>query len=85
MKFAGNGATSLLEQSNNKVYNSTVTKYYTCTDLNRSMLVGFLNPRVTAIFSKGVVIGVTMREYKKVFQRFYNCKGVKRGLVFASK
>ena len=58
MKFAGNGATSLLEQSNNKVYNSTVTKYYTGTELNRNMLVGFSNPRVTATFSKGVVVGV---------------------------
>lgn len=85
MKFAGNGATSLLEQSNNKVYNSTVTKYYTGTELNRNMLVGFLNPRVTAIFSKGVVIGVIKKEYKRVFQRFYSSKGVKRKLVFASE
>ena len=85
IKFAGDGATSLLEQSNNKVYNSTVTKYYTSTELNRSMLVGFSNPRVTATFSKGVVIGVTKVEYKKVFQRFYSSKGVKRELVFAFK
>ena len=85
MKFAGYGATSLLEQSNNKVYNSTVTKYYTGTELNRNMLVGFLNPRVTATFSKGVVIGVIKKEYKRVFQRFYSSKGVKRRLVFASE
>jgi len=85
MKFAGNGATSLLEQSNNKVYNSTVTKYNTGTALNRNMLVGFSNPRVTATFSKGVVIGVIKKEYKRVFQRFYSSKGVKRKLVFASE
>ena len=85
MKFAGNGATSLLEQSNNKVYNSTVTKYYTGTELNRNMLVGFSNPRVTATFSKGVVIGVIKKEYKRVFQKFYSSKGVKRRLVFASE
>lgn len=78
MKFAGYEATSLLEQSNNKVYNSTVTKYYTGTELNRNMLVGFSNPRVTATFSKGVVIGVIKKEYKRVFQRFYSSKGVKR-------
>lgn len=83
MKFAGNGATSLLEQSNNKVYNSTITKYYTGTELDRNMLVGFLNPRVTATFSKGVVIGVIKKEHKRVFQRFYSSKGVKRKLVFA--
>lgn len=85
MKFAGDGATSLLEQSNNKVYNSTVTKYYTGTELNRNMLVGFSNPRVTATFSKGVVIGVIKKEHKRVFQRFYSSKGVKRRLVFASE
>ena len=85
MKFAGNGATSLLEQSNNKVYNSTVTKYYTGTELNRNMLVGFLNPRITATFSKGVVIRVIKKEHKRVFQRFYSSKGVKRKLVFASE
>ena len=83
MKFAGYGATSLLEQSNNKVYNSTVTKYYTGTELNRNMLVGFSNPRVTATFSKGVVIKVVKKEYKKVFQRFCSSKGVKRKLMFA--
>ena len=44
MKFAGNGATSLLGQPNNKVYNSTVTKYYTGTELNRNMLVGVFEP-----------------------------------------
>ena len=85
MKFAGYEATSLLEQSNNKVYNSTVNKYYTGTELNRNMLVGFSNPRVTATFSKGVVIGVIKKEYKRVFQRFYSSKGVKRRLVFASE
>ena len=84
MKFAGYGATSLLEQSNNKVYNSTVTKYNTGTALNRNMLVGFSNSRVTATFSKGVVIRVIKKEYKRVFQRFYSSKGVKRKLVFAS-
>jgi RNA-directed DNA polymerase len=83
MKFAGYGATSLLEQSNSKVYNSAVTKYYTGTALDRNMLVGFSNPRVTATFSKGVVIGVVKKEYKRVFQRSYSCKGVKRKLVFA--
>jgi RNA-directed DNA polymerase len=83
MKFAGYGATSLLEQSNNKVYNSTVTKYYTGTELDRNILVGFENPRVTATFSKGVVVGVIKKDYKKVFQRFYSSKGVKRKLVFA--
>merc|ERR1712232_1387754 len=69
----------------NKVYNSTITKYYTGTELNRNMLVGFSNPRVTATFSKGVVIGVIKKEYKRVFQRFYSSKGVKRRLVFASE
>lgn len=83
MKFAGDGATSLLEQSNSKVYNGTVTKYYTDTELDRNMLVGFSNPRVTATFSKGVVIGVIKKDYKRVFQRFYSSKGVKRKLVFA--
>ena len=81
IKFAGHGVTSLLEQSNNKVYKSTITN--TGTKLDRNMLVGFLNPRVTATFSKGVVIGVIKKEYKKVFQRFYSSKGVKRSLVFA--
>jgi len=85
MKFAGNGAISLLEQSNSKVYNSTVTKYYTSTELDRNMSVGFSNPRVTATFSNGVVIGVTKKKYKRVFQRFYSSRGVKRGFVFASK
>ena len=85
MKFAGDGATSLLEQSNNKVYNSTVTEYYTGTELNRNMLVGFSNPRVTATFSRGVVIGVIKKEHKRVFRRFYSSKGVKRRLVFASE
>jgi len=85
MKFAGDGATSLLEQSNNKVYNSAVTKYYTSTELNRNMLVGFSNLRVTATFSKGVVVGVIKREHKRVFRRFYSSKGVKRRLVFASE
>jgi RNA-directed DNA polymerase len=85
MKFAGNGATSLLEQSNNKVYNSAVTKYYTGTKLDRNMLVGFSNPRITATFSKGVVIGVIKKEYKKVFQRFYSSKGVKRTLMFTDE
>ena len=85
MKFAGNGATSLLEQSNNKVYNSTVTNYYTGTALDRNMLVGFSSPRVTATFSKSVVIGVIKKEYKRVFQRFYSSKRVKRRLVFTSE
>lgn len=86
MEFAGNGVISLLEQSNNKVYNSTVTKYYNGTALNKNMLVGFLNPRVTATFSKGVVIGVIKKEYKRVFRRFYSTsKGVKRKSVFASE
>nr|WAK85008.1 hypothetical protein [Amicula sp. isolate GU52X-4 cfCalB7] len=47
------------------------------------MLVGFSNPRVTATFSKGVVIGVIKKKYKRVFRRFYSSKGVKRNLVFA--
>jgi hypothetical protein len=85
MKFAGNGATSLLEQSNNKVYNSTVTKYCTSTELDMNMFGGFLNPRVTATFSNDVVIGVTKKKYKRVFQRFYSSKGVKREFVFSSK
>jgi len=85
MKFAGHGSTSLLEQSNNKVYNSTVTKYYTGTELDRNMLVGFSNLRVTATFSKGVVIGVIKKEHKRVFRRFYSSKGVKRRLVFTSE
>ena len=82
IKFAGDGATSLLEQSNNKVYNSTVTKRYASTSLDRNMLVGFPNPRVTATFSKGVVIGVIKTEYKRVLRRFCSSKGVKRELVF---
>lgn len=49
------------------------------------MLVGFSSPRVTATFSKGVVIRVIKKEYKRVFQRFYSSKGVKRKLVFASE
>jgi RNA-directed DNA polymerase len=85
MKFAGNGASSLLEQLNNKVYNSTITKCSTGTELNRNMLVGFSNPRVTATFSKGVVIGVIKKKHKRVFRRFYSSKGVKRRLVFASE
>jgi RNA-directed DNA polymerase len=85
MKFAGDEAISLLGQSNNKIYNSIVTKCYTGTELNRNMLVGFSNPRVAATFSKDVVIGVIKKEYKRVFRRFYNSKGVKRRLVFASK
>lgn len=82
MKFAGYGATSLLEQSNNKVYNSTVTKHYASTSLDRNMLVGFSNPRVTATFSKGVVIGVKKTKYGRVLQRFCSSRGVKRELVF---
>ena len=82
MKFAGDGAISLLEQSNNKVYNSTVTKHYVSTSLDRNMLVGFANPRVTATFSKGVVIGVIKTKYGRVLQRFCSSKGVKRELVF---
>ena len=85
MKSAGYGATSLLEQSNNKVYNGSVIKYKNGTAFNRNMLVGFLNLRVTATFSKGVVIGVIKKEYKRVFQRFYSSKRVKRKLVFASE
>ena len=53
--------------------------------LDRDMLVGFQNPRVTATFSKGVVIRVIKTEYKKVLQRFYSSKGVKRDLAFAHK
>jgi len=85
MKFAGNRATSLLEQSNSKVYNSTVTKYYTGTGLNKNMLVRFSNLRVTAIFSKGVEIGVIKRKSKRIFQRFYSSKRVKFRLVFTSE
>jgi len=85
MKLAGNGSTSLLEQSNNKVYNSTVTKYYTGTELDRNMLAGFSNLRVTATFSKGVVIGVIKKEHKRVFRRFYSSKEVKPRLVFTSE
>ena len=83
MKFAGYGITSLLEQSNDKVYNSAVTKYYTGTKLDRNILVGFSNPRVTATFSKGVGIGVIKKDYKRVFRRFCSSKGVKRKLGFA--
>lgn len=46
------------------------------------MLVGFSNPRVTATFSKGVVIGVIKTKYGRVLQRFCSSKGVKRELVF---
>lgn len=49
------------------------------------MLVGFYNPRIFAIFYKGVMIGVIKKNYRKVSQRFYNCKVVKRNLIFSQE
>ena len=83
MKSAGYGATSLLGQPNNKVYSNTVTTHYAGVKLNRDMLVGFQNPRAIATFSKGVMVGVIKKEYKKVLQRSYSSKGVKHDLAFA--
>jgi hypothetical protein len=60
MKFAGNGVTSLFGKPNNKVYSNTVTVHYAGVilfnkiKLDRDMSVGFINPRITATFSKGV-------------------------------
>ena len=75
MKFEGNGATSLLEQSNNKVYNSIVTKYFTGTELNRNMLVGFSDPRVTAILQSGnhAILQSLKKSYSiRIFPFLYN-------------
>jgi hypothetical protein len=72
VKFAGNGVTSLFEKPNNKVYSNTVTMHYRSVilsnkiKLDRDMSVGFINPRATATFSKGVVVGVKKREYGRV-------------------
>lgn len=92
MKFAGHGATSLFgTKPNNKVYSNTVTMHYAGVilsnkiKLDRDMLVGFINPRTTATFSKGVVVGVIKRDYERVLQRFYSSKGVKRDLVFGKE
>lgn len=92
MKFAGDGATSLLGiKPNNKVYSNTVTMSHRNVilsnkiKLDRDILVGFYNPRVTATFNKGVVAGVIKREYRKVLQRFYSSKGVKRNLALSQK
>jgi len=64
MKFAGNGATSLFGQPNNKVHSNTLTMHYAGVKLGKDMLVGFQNPRATATFSKGVVVRVIKKEYK---------------------
>jgi hypothetical protein len=85
MKFAGNGATSLLEQLNNKIYSGTITRRYASAGLDKDMLVRFQNPRVIATFSKGMVTRVIKTEYKKVLRRFYSGKGVKRELAFVHK
>ena len=89
MKSAGNEASSQFRfKPINKVYNNVNVLQSACiifSDklmLDRDMLVGFKNPRVTATFCKGVVIRVTKKEYMKVLQRFYICKGVKRNLTF---
>jgi hypothetical protein len=50
--------------------------------LDRDMLVGFINPRTTATFSRGGVVGVIKKEYGGVLQRFYSSKRVKRDLAF---
>ena len=92
MKFAGDGASSQFGvKPINKVHNniSIVQSAYTIFSdkflLDRDMLVGFKNPRITATFCKGVVIGVTKREYMKVLRRFYSSKGVKRDLTFSQE
>lgn len=91
MKFAGYGVASLLGKPNNKVYSNTVTMHYAGVilsnkiKLDRDMSVGFINPRATATFSKGVVVGVIKREYWRVLQRFYSSKGVKRDLTFGQE
>ena len=92
MKFAGNGATSLLGiKPNNKVHSNTITMtrknviLFDKIKLDRDILVGFYSPRATATFNKDVVAGVIKREYKKVLQRFYSSEGVKRDLAFSQE
>lgn len=91
MRFAGNGATSLLGKPNNKVYSNTVILHYERAissneiRLDRDMSVGFINPRAAATFSKGVVVGVIKKEYGRVLRKFYSSKGVKRDLAFSQE
>jgi hypothetical protein len=67
IKFAGNGATSLLGKPNNKAYSNAVTMHFAGVilsnkiKLDRDMLMGFINPRTTATVNKGVVVGVIVR------------------------
>lgn len=83
IKFADYGTTSLLEQSDNRVYNSTFTEHSASTDLNRSMLVGLTNPRIFAIFSRVVKIRVKKTEYKQILQKFCSKNEIKHELMFA--
>lgn len=91
MKFAGDGATSILGKPNNKVYSGTAIMHdagvilFNKIELDRDMSVGFINPRTTATFNKGVVEGVIKKEYGRVLQRFYSSKGVKRDSAFSQK
>lgn len=91
IKFAGYGATSILGKPNNKVYSNTVIMHYAGVilsnkiKLDRDMSVGFINPRTTATFNKGVVVGVIKKEYGRVLQRFYSSKGVTRNSSFSQE
>lgn len=91
MKFAGHGATSILGKPNNKVYSNTIIMRHAGVilsnkiKLNRDMSVGFIDPRVTATFNKGVVVGVIKKKYGRVLQRFYSSKKVKRDSAFSQE
>ena len=92
MKFAGDGATSLLRiKPNSKVCSNTISMwdssmvFFNRTKLDRDILVGFSNPRATATFNRGVMAGVIKKEYKKVLQRFYSRKVVEHNLAFSQE
>jgi len=84
-KYAGNGVTSLIEQSNNKVNKSTITTHSAGTCLDRNILVVFFNPRVVATFSKGVMVRVVKKDFRKVLRRFYDNKAIKNKLLFENE
>lgn len=52
MKFAGDGASSLFGQPNDKVYSNTITMHYAGVKLNRDMLVGFQTPEPLQLLVK---------------------------------